>query len=118
MFLISALVPKGTSAALAPGAGRLRMDTFASTRMDPSSMLQSLMPSVRKMSRSFCAKRRASSGVRMSGSVTSSMSGVPARLKSTSDSVAPPMRPSVPPRCTILPVSSSRWMRVIPMGAL
>ena len=67
------------------------------------------------MSRSFWAKRRASSGVRMSGSLTSSMSGVPARLKSTSDLVAPEMRPSLPPTWIILPVSSSRWMRVMPM---
>ena len=75
-------------------------------------MLQSEMPRDER-GRSFCAKRRASSGVRMSGSVTSSISGVPARLKSTSDCVAPAMRPS-PPTWTILPVSSSRWMRVMP----
>ena len=78
-------------------------------------MLQSEMPSDSQISRSFCAKRRASSGVRMSGSVTSSISGVPARLKSTSECVAPAMRPSEPPTWIILPVSSSRWMRVMPM---
>ena len=56
-------------------------------------MLQSEMPSDSQMRRSFCAKRLASSGVRMSGSLTSSMSGVPARLKSTRLCVAPEMRP-------------------------
>ena len=108
MFLTSALTPSSSWP-------RGRTDTFASTRIEPSSMLQSLTPSDRKMSRSFCANRRASSGVRMSGSLTSSMSAVPARLKSTSECVAPAMRPSLPPTWIILPVSSSRWMRVMPM---
>jgi hypothetical protein len=67
MFLISALVPNSVSP-------RGRTLTFASTRMEPSSMLQSEMPSVSQMSRSVWANRRASSGVRMSGSLTSSMS--------------------------------------------
>lgn len=38
------------------------------------------MPSVTKMRRSFSINRRASSGVRKSGSVTSSISGVPQRV--------------------------------------
>lgn len=43
-------------------------------------MEQSEMPSVTKMRRSFSINRRASSGVRKSGSVTSSIKGVPQRL--------------------------------------
>jgi hypothetical protein len=59
------------------GLSSRRTLTFASTRIEPSSMLQSEIPSESQMSRSFWAKRRASSGVRMSGSLTSSMSPVP-----------------------------------------
>ena len=64
--------------------------------------------------RSSCRNRRASSPERMSGSVTISTSGVPPRLKSTSDASAPWIRPSAPPTWTVLAASSSRWARTIP----
>ena len=73
MFFISVLVPS-------PISPRLRRLTLPSQRIDPDSKEQSEMPSARKVWRSFSMKRRASSGVRRSGSVTSSMSGVPQRL--------------------------------------
>ena len=73
MFLSSVLVPR-------PVVPRRRRLTLPSQRMEPFSREQSEMPSVRKVWRSFSMKRRASSGVRRSGSVTSSMSGVPQRL--------------------------------------
>ena len=44
--------------------------------------------------------RRACSGERRSGSVTISTSGVPQRLKSTSETSAPAIRPPAPPACT------------------
>ena len=72
-FFISQRVPNS----LVPRRRRL---TLPSQRMEPISMEQSEMPSVRKIWRSFSMKRRASSGLRRSGSVTSSMSGVPQRL--------------------------------------
>lgn len=59
---------------------RRRRLTLPSQRMEPFSIEQSEMPSVRNTRRSFSMNRRASSGVRRSGSVTSSMSGVPQRL--------------------------------------
>ena len=73
MFLSSVLVPS-------PLEPRRRRLTLPSQRMEPLSMEQSEMPSARNVRRSFSMKRRASSGVRRSGSVTSSMSGVPQRL--------------------------------------
>ena len=73
MFFISVLVPS----AVVPRRRRL---TLPSQRMEPFSSEQSEIPSVRKVWRSFSIKRRASSGVRRSGSVTSSISGVPQRL--------------------------------------
>ena len=59
---------------------RRRSEMLPSQRMEPDSMEQSEMPMVRKIWRSFSMKRRASSGLRRSGSVTSSISGVPQRL--------------------------------------
>ena len=56
----------------------------------------------------------ACSGERRSGSVTISTSGVPQRLKSTSEYSAPPMRPASPPLWTSLAASSSRCARVMP----
>ena len=50
----------------------------------------------------------------MSGSVTISSSGVPPRLKSTSDDDAPTLRPVEPPACTVFAASSSRWARTMP----
>ena len=73
MFFISALVPRLVS----PRRRRLMLP---SQRMEPFSSEQSLMPSVLNVCCSFSMNRRASSGVRRSGSVTSSMSGVPQRL--------------------------------------
>ena len=58
---------------------------------------------------SSSAYRRACSAVRISGSVTISMSGAPERLKSTRLTL-PPVS-SVP--WTSLAVSSSRWARVM-----
>ena len=76
MFLSSVLVPSS----VAP-AGRTL--TLASARMEPSSMLQSLTPSRRRVARSWRRKAPAWAEVRRSGSVTISSSGVPPRLKST-----------------------------------
>ena len=73
MFFISVLVPNFVSP-------RRRREMLPSQRIEPLSSEQSEMPSVRNVWRSFSMKRRASSGVRRSGSVTSSMSGVPQRL--------------------------------------
>ena len=50
----------------------------------------------------------------MSGSLTHSTSGTPARLKSIRAASASWMRP-VALACTVLPVSSSMWTRVMPM---
>ena len=49
----------------------------------------------------------------MSGSLTHSTSGVPARLKSTNANSASWMRPLALP-CVVLPVSSSMCTRVMP----
>ena len=73
MFFISVLVPNSV-------VPRRRSEMLPSQRIEPLSSEQSEMPRVRKVWRSFSMKRRASSGVRRSGSVTSSMSGVPQRL--------------------------------------
>ena len=56
---------------------------FASQRMEPSSILQSETAIYWRILRSFCRKSLASSGERISGSVTISIRGTPARLKST-----------------------------------
>ena len=99
MFLISILVPSGAS-----GPGRTL--TFTSQRMLPRSRSQSLTSPYWRICFRVCRKAIASSGVDRSGSLTISISGVPARLKST---------PLQPPKCVLLPTSSSRWMRVMPM---
>ena len=50
----------------------------------------------------------------MSGSLTHSTSGVPARLKSINAELASWIRPDALP-CVVLPVSSSMCTRVIPI---
>jgi len=105
MFLSSVLVPSSSE----PTG---RTETFASTRSDPSSMFTSETPSWRIVVRRSCAHSRASAAERMSGSVTISTSGVPPRLKSTSEAPDPWMRPDSPTWLS-LAASSSRWARWI-----
>ena len=62
-----------------------RTETFASTRSVPFSISASEIPSSTIVWRSSCRKRRASSAEWTSGPVTISTSGVPPRLKSTSE---------------------------------
>ena len=62
-----------------------RTETFASTRSVPFSISASEIPSSTTVWRSSWRKRRASSAEWMSGPVTISTSGVPPRLKSTSE---------------------------------
>ena len=107
MFLSSVLVPK-------PVSPRRRTETLASQRSDPFSMSQSETPIVCSVFLSRPRNATACSGERRSGSVTISTSGVPQRLKSTTEESAPAMRPPVPPACTSLAASSSRWARVMP----
>ena len=73
MFLISTLVPSGS----VPTG---RIDTFASTRIDPSSIFTSETPIAWRTPRSSPTYARAWSALRMSGLLTISMSGTPARL--------------------------------------
>ena len=75
-------------------------------------MSHSETPSATIVSRRKAAKRDACSGVRRSGRVTISMSGVPQRLKSTTAPCEPARRPPPPPSCTVLAASSSRCTRV------
>ena len=56
------------------------IETFASQRNEPSSRFPSFTPMNIRMSRSFLRYASASSELRMSGSLTISMSGVPPRL--------------------------------------
>ncbi len=88
-FLISQRVPNGVS-------GRCTL-TLASTRIDPSSIFASDAPTARRMARSSVTYCRASSAVRMSGRLTISTSGTPARLKSISEYSLPWIRPPAPP---------------------
>ena len=104
MFFTSVRIPKGS-------VPRRRSETFASTRIWPFSISASETSIARSRSRSSSAYRRACSAVRISGSVTISMSGTPARLKSTRLTRVP----SVPAAWTSLAVSSSRWARAIPI---
>jgi len=104
MFLSSVRVPS-----VELPAGRTLM--LASQRTWPSSMLHSLTPSSMTSSRSCCRKSRAAAGDGMSGSVTISTSGVPPRLKSTSEYSDPVMRPVSPPACRSFAASSSMWTR-------
>ena len=77
-------------------------------------MSQSETPIVWSVFLSRPRNATACSGERRSGSVTISTSGVPQRLKSTTEESAPAMRPPVPPACTSLAASSSMWARVMP----
>ncbi len=106
MFLSSALVP---SSSLPAG----RMETLASQRRLPSSMLTSETPSWRIVVRSSCSHSRASAGPRRSGWVTISTSGVPPRLKSTSDWSEAWILPDSPTWISFA-ASSSRCTRWIP----
>ena len=90
MFLSSVRVP---SRSLPAGLTLM----LASQRIWPSSMLHSLTPRPRTRLRSCCRNSRAASGDGMSGSPTISMSGVPPRLKSTSEYSEPAIRPASPP---------------------
>ena len=105
MFLSSVLVP---SSALPSG----RIETLASQRRLPSSMLTSETPSWRSVVRSSASHSRAAAGSSMSGSVTISISGVPPRLKSTSEAPEPWIRPESPTWVSFA-ASSSRWTRWI-----
>ena len=109
MFLSSALVP---SVALPAG----RMDTFASTRSEPSSMFTSETPMRRRVACSRRPNSAAWAPERRSGSVTISTSGVPPRLKSTTLVLAPWMRPLAPAWTSFAASSSrcTRWMRTSP----
>ncbi len=80
-------------------------------------MSQSLTPMVCRVFLSRPRKAIACSGERMSGSVTISTSGVPQRLKSTTEESAPAIRPPAPPAWTSLAASSSRCARVMPTRA-
>ncbi len=73
MFFTSTLVP---SVSVPTG----RIDTFASTRIEPSSIFTSETPIDWRMPRSSLTYARACSALRMSGWLTISMSGTPARL--------------------------------------
>ena len=73
IFLISVRVPSTSEP-----AGRT--DTFTSQRIDPSCILQSDTPMYFIISCSFSRYSRISSTLRISGSVTISMSGTPPRL--------------------------------------
>ena len=93
------------------GSPRRRTEMLPSIRRFPFSMSASDTPQYTTRFFSARAKAPASAGERRSGSLTISMSGTPARLKST------PLRRSEPakPSWTSLPASSSSWMRWIPM---
>ena len=110
MFFSSVLTPNS----LLPAG---RTETLASQRSDPFSMSQSETPTVCSVFFRSARNATACSGDRRSGSVTISTSGVPQRLKSTSEYSAPPIRPASPPLCTSLAASSSRCARVMPIRA-
>ena len=104
--MISHRVPSGV-----PGRCTL---TLASTRIEPSSILASDAPMATRIARSSPTYCRACSALRMSGRLTISTSGTPARLKSISEASLPWIRPPLPPTCVDLPVSSSRCARSMP----
>ena len=81
----------------------IQMLTFASTRSEPSCMLQSLTLRYVRSSRSSVRYAFASFGERMSGCVTISRSGVPVRLRSIRVSALPWTS-----SCKLLPASSSK----------
>jgi hypothetical protein len=105
MFFSSVLVP---SCSLPTG----RSETLASARSEPSSMFTSLTPRLRSVARSSFSHSRACSAERSSGSVTISTSGVPPRLKSTTDCSEPWMRPLAPTWISFAASSSrcTRWI--------
>ncbi len=76
--MISTFVPSAA-------APFFRTETFASHRREPSSMLPSDASTQRTSRRRWTRYSYASSAEERSGSDTISMSGVPARLRSTSD---------------------------------
>ena len=96
MFLSSVRVPSVLSPCL-------RTETFASQRKLPCSRLPSFTPRNIRTSRRRRRYSAASAPERRSGSPTISMSGVPARFRSTTDSSPRPW--------TFLPASSSMWTR-------
>ena len=102
--MISHRVPSGS-----PGR---RTETLASQRNDPSCMLPSQMPIQRTSECSAFAYATASFDPRMSGSVTISSSGVPARLRSMPDMplLSAPCEPFAA-SCRDFPASSSRCAR-------
>ena len=89
---------------------------FASQRSEPSSMFTSLTPRRRSVVRSSVSHSRACAAERTSGSVTISASGVPPRLKSTTEASEPWMRPLAPAWMSFAASSSrcTRWMRTSP----
>jgi hypothetical protein len=101
-FFSSQRVPRRSSP-----AGR--METFASQRRLPSSRLPSLTPMNIRISRSARRYATASALERRSGAPTISMSGTPARFRSTTESPPTPWM--------FLPASSSMWTRMIPTRA-
>ncbi len=109
MFFSSALVPSS----FVP-AGRSEM--FASQRRLPSSMFTSEAPIWRIVVRSTCSHSRAAAASWMSGSVTISTSGVPPRLKSTSDAPESWIRPEAETWISFAASSSrcTRWIRTSP----
>jgi hypothetical protein len=109
MFFSSVFVPR-----VASPAGRI--DTFASTRSEPSSMFTSETPVDFNVARRSRAQSPASDAERRSGSLTISTSGVPPRLKSTTLASAPWIRPLAPTWTSFAASSSrcTRWMRTSP----
>ena len=109
MFLSSVLVPSSVD----PTG---RRETLASQRRLPSSMFTSETPSWRIVVRSSVSHSRAAAGSRRSGSVTISTSGVPPRLKSTSDAPEPWIRPDSETWISFAASSSrcTRWIRTSP----
>ena len=106
MFFSSVLTPSSVEPAR-------RTEMLASQRSEPSSMFTSLTPRRRSVLRSSFSHSPACSGVRRSGSVTISASGVPPRLKSTIEASEPWMRPLAPTWISLAASSSrcTRWIR-------
>ncbi len=92
---------------------------LTSQRIEPCSIRTSETPRPRITFRSSVTYALATSGASAprpgTGFVTISTSGMPARLKSTSEWVAPWIRPVEPPTCSDLPVSSSMCTRSMPI---
>ncbi len=106
MFLISVLVPSS----VVP-RGRTR-DVGVAAQRALLHVAVADAERARACRAAGAGRRAASAEVRMSGSVTISTSGVPPRLKSTSECRR--RRGPPPPVWTSLPASSSRWTRVMP----